>query len=371
VKKAKFVYVAIAVVSTLLVQPLSTSQATAPTSRVPSLNTQLLGSTSSTFAQLGTGSPLERKSHDGVYYPTRENAGATTLKPWGVGEVTYHTGGTVIAHPNVYVIWYGSWDPNSCNAPSGNSSTASILSDLLRNIGESDWNEINTTYFQKILGVTSYVTTSVGYSGCTVDPGSQGLSLDGYDHTTFNTVGPQISDVVNNSLVNKQLPADPNGVYFVLTSKDVSVADFLTLNCGYHSSFTGPSSAINYAFIGDATNSLRSCAAQVVRSPNNNPAADAMASVVAHELVEMVSDPQGASWYDQAGLENADKCIWIFGAATQTENGSYMNMSFGERSYLIQQNVAANTNKCISALSEKSTKNQSKTEGNTSSSNNG
>src|SRR5665811_295222 len=136
---------------------MSTSQATTPTSNVPALNNQLLGSASSTFAQLGTGSPLERKSHDGVYYPTREQAAANTLGPWGVGAVTYHKDGTIITSPNVYVIWYGSWKPNSCAAPSGNSTTPSILSDLFRNIGESDWNKINTTYFQKINGETTYV----------------------------------------------------------------------------------------------------------------------------------------------------------------------------------------------------------------------
>jgi hypothetical protein len=196
-------------------------------------------------------------------------------------------------------------------------------------------------------------------SNCIVDSGSNTFSLDAYDPITFATVGPQISDVVNNALVNHKLPADPNGVYFVLTSKNVAVADFMKTFCAYHSSFSSASGTIKYAFVGDATTSLAICSAQSTNSPNNNPAADAMASVAAHELVEAVSDPEGASWYDQAGFENADKCAWIFGVATKAPNGSFMNMSFGGRNYLIQQNVAANTNKCISALSEKSDKNQS------------
>ena len=41
-----------------------------------------------------------------------------------------------------------------------------------------------------------------------------------------------------------------------------------------------------------------------------------MASVIAHELVEAVSDPQLNAWYDRRGYENADKCAWTFGSTT-------------------------------------------------------
>ena len=36
----------------------------------------------------------------------------------------------------------------------------------------SDWNKINTTYYQKIRGETSYVKPSIAYSGCIVDANS-------------------------------------------------------------------------------------------------------------------------------------------------------------------------------------------------------
>jgi hypothetical protein len=362
VKKVKFAFLATIIISAFVIQPMAISQAGGPLASVSSLNTHLLGSNSSSFGHLTNGSPLQHNAHGGGYYPTREKAASGTPAPLGTGAVTYHADGTIIDRPNVYVIWYGNWDQNSCSASSGTSTTPSIIEDLLRNIGESDWNGINTTYFQKIHGEKTYVQPSITYSGCAVDSGSQGFSLDAYD-AAFTPIGPQVSDVVNNALLSKKLPSDPNGVYFVLTSKEVSVADFLTQFCAYHSSFIGSTSTIKYAFIGDASKALRTCAAQVAGSPNNNPVADAMVSLVAHELVEAVSDPEGVSWYDQAGFENADKCAWTFGAATKSENGSFYNMSFGEREYLIQQNVAANTNTCISALHEKSSHGQSHSEG--------
>jgi hypothetical protein len=89
---------------------------------------------------------------------------------------------------------------------------------------------------------------------------------------------------------------------------------------------------------------------QTTISPNVNPAADAMVSVIAHEFVEAVSDPSGTSRFDQAGFENADKCAWNYGKASITANGSYANMTLGDRQYLDQQNVAANTNTCVLSL---------------------
>lgn len=42
-------------------------------------------------------------------------------------------------------------------------------------------------------------------------------------------------------------------------------------------------------------------------SPSGNAEADATASIVAHELVEAVTDPCIDAWYDRNENENADK----------------------------------------------------------------
>ena len=62
-----------------------------------------------------------------------------------------------------------------------------------------------------------------------------------------------------------------------------------------------------------------------------------MASIIAHELEEAVTDPHLNAWYDSRGAENADKCAWTFGT-TYTANGASANMKLGARDYLIQQN---------------------------------
>ena len=63
-----------------------------------------------------------------------------------------------------------------------------------------------------------------------------------------------------------------------------------------------------------------------------------MASIIAHELEETVTDPDLNAWYDSRGAENADKCAWTFGATHTASNGSLYNMTLGSREYLIQQN---------------------------------
>jgi hypothetical protein len=63
-----------------------------------------------------------------------------------------------------------------------------------------------------------------------------------------------------------------------------------------------------------------------------------MASIIAHELEETVTDPDLNAWYDSRGAENADKCAWTFGTTFTTTNGSLANMTLGGRNFLIQRN---------------------------------
>ena len=71
-----------------------------------------------------------------------------------------------------------------------------------------------------------------------------------------------------------------------------------------------------------------------------------MASIIAHELEEAVTDPDLNAWYDRRGYENADKCAWTFGATSTAGNGSKYNVTLTNatvnpavvRNYLIQQN---------------------------------
>jgi hypothetical protein len=159
--------------------------------------------------------------------------------------------------------------------------------------------------------------------------------------------GPVLNDAAVEAIVAAQNPTDTDGVYFVLTSDDVSeTSGFCKKYCGWHTYTNMNGNDIKYAFVGNPDRCPSACEAQT-SSPNGNAGADGMASIIAHELEEATTDPDLNAWYDQRGQENADKCAWNFGTTLRAPNGSEYNMVLGGMQYLIQQNwVNANGGYC-------------------------
>jgi hypothetical protein len=240
--------------------------------------------------------------------------------------IRYHGGPVILGTTNIYYIWYGNW---SVTDPA-----VIILNGLAQSIGGSAYFNINTTYYN---GSNVHVSNSVSYMAEAFDRYSQGSNLS----------DTQVQAVVSNAISSHALPKDPNGVYFVLTSQDVNeTSGFCTQYCGWHTHGTIAGLDVKYAFIGNPARCPSACAAQTT-SPNGNLGADGMASIIAHELEESVTDPDLNAWYDTRGEENADKCAWTFGTTYIVGNGSYANMNLGGRDYLIQQNwVNANGGYC-------------------------
>jgi hypothetical protein len=83
---------------------------------------------------------------------------------------------------------------------------------------------------------------------------------------------------------------------------------------------------------------VSSACEEQTKSPNGDSGADAMASIMAHETNEAISDPNLNAWYDTSGNENSDKCAWKWGPVTGTlGNGGY-NMTAASHHWLIQMN---------------------------------
>jgi hypothetical protein len=239
--------------------------------------------------------------------------------------IRYHGGPVMLGTTKIYYIWYGNWSGNSAQG---------ILTNFAQNIGGSSYFNINTTYYN---ASSVHVSNSVTFGGQAFDSYSQGANLS----------DAAIQTIVSNAISSSALPKDTSGVYFVLTSQDVNeTSGFCTQYCGWHTRGTISGSDIKYAFIGNPARCLNACAAQST-SPNGNPGADGMASIIAHELEEAVTDPDLNAWYDSRGEENADKCAWTFGTTYIVGNGSHANMHLGSMDYLIQQNwVNANGGLC-------------------------
>jgi hypothetical protein len=242
-------------------------------------------------------------------------------------------GGPVLNEPtgvNIYFIWYGDW--------SGNPGARQVLTDLVKRIGGSPYFNINTTYYDcDNEGTNDPVFNKVNYVASVDDHYSMGSYLSDFD----------VDQLVASWLL-PPFSADTNAVFFVLTSPDVGQQESAGNGgpfCAWHNAATvtfspnlgPPFYDIKVAWIGDPHNFFFGCGVQDP-SPNNNPDADSMTTFVAHELEESVTDPDSNGWYDNNGNENADKCVWTFGAYTFLPNGSAYNMKLGNRPYLIQQN---------------------------------
>jgi Phosphate-induced protein 1 conserved region len=244
--------------------------------------------------------------------------------------IQYH-GGPVMTSPHpVYIIWYGNWNGNSA---------LSLLPNLVSNLNGTPYFALNTTYED---GSHNNVSAVVTLGPQTFDSYSQGANLsDG-----------SVRSIVFRAILNGAAPMDTNGVYFVLSSSDVDLTDsglgsFCVDFCGYHSHANLLFRDIKYAFVGNpaskclsSPNIPKPCAplnAQV--SPNDNVGADLMASTIAHELSETVTDPDLNAWFNPSNpSENADHCNLTFGIPFTTANGAQANIVLGGRNYLIQQN---------------------------------
>lgn len=243
--------------------------------------------------------------------------------------ISWYGGPVMHGNVRVYYIWYGNW---TRSWPSTNSqSTVNLLNALFAatgGIGGSPYARINTTYGEISSGVTSYVTGNIALARSTTDGYSQGNRIS----------DEQVGTIVARALSSGRLPKDENGIYFVLTSSDVSeTSGFCTQYCGWHTSDIILGADIKYAFVGNPARCPSACEAQTI-SPNNNSGADGMASIMAHEAVETLTDPDLDAWYDSRGYENADKCAWRFGPTIgQIGRGAY-NQTFGTHHWLIQMN---------------------------------
>jgi hypothetical protein len=243
-------------------------------------------------------------------HATRDAHNANGRHQSGNG-ISYHGGPVMTGTPNVHFIWYGNW--------SGNSATT-LLPNLISGLSGSPYEAINSTYYN---GSGTHVSGTMSYAGSSNDNYSQGTSL---------------SDSQIISIVSATNPTDTNGLYFVLTSADVNeTSGFCTQYCGWHDHTSIGGRDIKYAFVGNPDRCPSACEEQTT-SPNGNAGADGMASIIAHESEEAISDPDVNAWYDSRGEENADKCAWTFGTEQTASNGSKYNVTLGGKNYLIQQN---------------------------------
>jgi hypothetical protein len=244
---------------------------------------------------------------------------------------------------NLYMIYYGAWTV----------AQKTLVNEFSNNISNSSWYKTTKLYYSQAQSTANkvYVNGAVQVKGVVSDSGSLGKSL----------TGSNLPDLVQTYISKGDLPEDENGIYFVVTSgeisesirPDVGQASFCSDYCGYHiTTQLNSGKRVQYAMVGNPTACIDSCAPPSNHrvSPNGDAGVDAMLSVLAHELTEAISDPISdidaqRAWQDDSGSENADKCAWTFGVSSSEKGYSY-NLQFSGKKYMIQQNWSPVSQSC-------------------------
>jgi hypothetical protein len=241
-------------------------------------------------------------------------------------DINYNGGPVFEKAPTVYIIWYGNWSAKD----------KSIIDYYFTHLGGTTQEKINTTYSDSsnkfILNKVNHSTKDDYH-----DNYSLGKSLSG---------DSQIQTIVANAIKNKHLPSNANGIYFVLTYKDVTDSGFCTQFCGYH----GPSTSIvsgkviKYSMVGDPDQCPSGCETSFIlgdkSSPNNDPGADGATAIMWHEFSESSSDPEvnlKTAWAGNFCGESGDCCAWLFGTVNKDSHGHFYTNKIGTKEYAMQE----------------------------------
>ncbi|XP_022757932.1 protein EXORDIUM-like 2 [Durio zibethinus] len=154
----------------------------------------------------------------------------------------YH-GGPLLTKPNginVYLIWYGGFSQKDRNSITD--FFASFTSPATRQgPSVSTWWRTISTYKDKAGKPVSSTVRLVKQVG---DLYSSGKALK----------RAQIANFVKSKIDSKIFPLDSNGIYLVLTAKDVAVERFCMGSCGFHESImVGAMVRVVFAHVGDPT----------------------------------------------------------------------------------------------------------------------
>ncbi|MGZ3770935.1 MAG: hypothetical protein ACXVCP_15005 [Bdellovibrio sp.] len=200
--------------------------------------------------------------------------------------MSYHNGSVLKTSSTALIFWGAPWsDPTFAN------DKITGLDSFFSGFSGSNYAKTSNEYYD----TTSYITSFSNYLGYNVDtstpPGS---------NPSTSTIINEVCKMTNNN-------PDPNAIYFVYTSSTAGKVNY----CAWHSWGTCSNGAKVQAAYMPNIDGIAGCDPQDTTTTHSQGLA-ALANVTAHELLEAITDPRGAGWYDSQGAENGDKCAWAF-----------------------------------------------------------
>jgi hypothetical protein len=261
-----------------------------------------------------------------------------TTKPIGTivanaaAPLTYH-GGPVLHSNKPYAIY---WIPAGRVIPKSFQGSAN---NFFTNLAADSFKNTNAYSVEEQFGDSAgFVTSDVAFGGSTVDTTPLPANGCSYPTVAVCLTDAQLQTEINNVITAKGWPRGTAGrapIYFLFTPPNVGSCFDSTATscafrdyCAYHSFFgtgTGTTIYANHPFL------YKWSGCDPVNSPNGD-SFDAVASAVAHEHRESMTDPLLNAWFDSSGNEGSDKCNFNFGAALGNNGiGNYNQIINGDQ----------------------------------------
>jgi len=269
--------------------------------------------------------------------------------------VTYLGGPVMTGCPiNLYVIYYGPFS----------SMSKSIIETFLSDLDSSSYWRMSGRYYDttNTVGPLLKLATRIVTNYIPFDP----LLLTGED----------LEGIIYQAIDQNRVPLDGNGIYIVLTGNGVKIdyygtpfcppdGSFQFGFCGLHATRSVSQNGINLKYIAVGTPSedcYYGCDVKNM-SPNFDRPSDMIVRVLAHELFESVTDPDGSlldsdgnyigvlGWVDEYYniFEISDLCAYTYGdvyMGRRLGKDLYYNVKIKGNYYLLQQIWRLPTQNC-------------------------
>jgi hypothetical protein len=219
--------------------------------------------------------------------------GGKTSRSTG-GDLVWHNGPVMTSAAVTAIYWGPSWGYSAWVEDK-----ISGLDSFYNGIDGSNYLGTDEEYFDS----SGHAGTSVGYGGHLLDTSAAPKHAPHAD-TVLAEVAKMIPDPV------------PNGYYPVYVDTARGHAGY----CSWHSDGTINGVTVQFAFFFNVAGDP-ACDPQDTWTSHTEGLA-ALANLSGYELSAALTDPVGTGWYDSAGAENADKCLWTFNQAVTFTNGS-------------------------------------------------